>query len=68
MDRAPARLGAALIFLAAAAVLRHAEGGEASSYTPLLVLPVAWIAAYGTRLELAATVAALAAAMAVPIV
>jgi diguanylate cyclase (GGDEF)-like protein len=56
-----------LVYLVAAALLRHGEGGGSSSYALLLVLPVAWVAAYGTRAQLAATVAGLAAVATVPI-
>ncbi|MFL5885478.1 MAG: GGDEF domain-containing protein, partial [Thermoleophilaceae bacterium] len=56
-----------LAYLLAAALLRHGEGESASSYAAVFVLPVAWTAAYGTRVQLGVVLAGLAAAMTVPI-
>ncbi len=56
-----------LLFMLVVALLRQAHGGI-TSYTPLLLVPVIWLALYGTRLQLLLGIAAAAAALAVPIV
>src|SRR2546430_7804109 len=68
-DRLPrvADVAPPLAFLVCAGLLRHGEGGGESSYAPLLILPVAWMAAYGTRVQLGVVLAALAAVMTLPI-
>ncbi|HEY8718462.1 hypothetical protein [Pengzhenrongella sp.] len=38
-----------LSYFAVIGLLRQAEGGEASGFAPLVVLPVLWIALYGSR-------------------
>jgi diguanylate cyclase (GGDEF)-like protein len=56
-----------LVYLLAAALLREGEAAGASTYALLLLLPVAWLAAYGTRAQLAAAVAGVAAVTTLPI-
>lgn len=56
-----------LLYLVVIAALRHADGGAASSVAPLALLPVAWVALHGPRWQLAAVVAGVAAALALPI-
>jgi diguanylate cyclase (GGDEF)-like protein len=56
-----------LVYLVAAVLLRHGEAAGASSYSLLLLLPVAWLAAYGTRTQLGVSIAGLAAAATLPI-
>ncbi|MGV8967660.1 MAG: GGDEF domain-containing protein [Cellulomonas sp.] len=55
-------------FFVVVALLRHARGGASSGYPPLVMLPLVWLAIYGTRAQLAAAVAALAATFVVPMV
>ena len=40
-------------YFAVIALLRHAEGGAVSGYGPLVLLPIVWLALYGTRGQLA---------------
>jgi PAS domain S-box-containing protein len=47
-------------------LLREAEGGAGSGFTPLVVLPVVWLALYGTRSELGVSIAGVAATFVVP--
>ena len=43
-----AQLMPALLFFVVVALLRHSHGGAASGFAPLLLLPVVWLALYGT--------------------
>src|SRR6188508_2500904 len=43
------------------ALLREADGGASSAYSVLTMLPVFWLALYGTRRELAVSIAGVAA-------
>jgi diguanylate cyclase (GGDEF)-like protein len=45
---------------------RHVRDGSATSYPPLVMLPIIWLAVYGTRRQLAAAVGALAVTLAAP--
>jgi PAS domain S-box-containing protein len=49
------------------AVLRHAEGGAASGYGVLALIPVVWLSLYGSRRELMLIVAGVAATFVIPI-
>lgn len=49
-----------LIGFAFVALLRHAEGGAASGFAPLVMLPVLWLAIYGTRTQFRLAIAATA--------
>lgn len=53
-DRLPAgaRAVPALAYMVVVGLLRHAEGGVASGFTPLLFLPVFWMALFGSRRQL----------------
>lgn len=57
-----------IAFLLVVALLRDSQGGASSPYTPLVILPVFWLGLYGTRKQLAAGVAGVAAVLIVPIV
>jgi diguanylate cyclase (GGDEF)-like protein len=50
----------ALGYLAVIALLRDAGGGNASGVGPMVLLPVIWVALFGSRRTLAATVVAVA--------
>jgi len=50
------------------ALLREADGGAASSYGVLAMLPVFWLALYGSRRQLAVSIAGVAAVYFVPLV
>lgn len=61
------RLVPSLIYLGVVALLRDAEGGTASGYGPLVLLPLFWTALYGTRVQLAVVLVGIAALFAVPV-
>src|SRR5579875_3290023 len=65
----PARAQAVipLAFLAVAALLRDADGASRSGLSALIILPVLWVALYGTWRQLAVAVAGACAAFLVPI-
>ncbi|PVU82992.1 hypothetical protein DDP54_08225 [Cellulomonas sp. WB94] len=46
-------------FFVVVALMRQARGGAAAGYTPLVMLPVIWLAMYGTRRQLLVAVAAM---------
>jgi diguanylate cyclase (GGDEF)-like protein len=50
------------------ALLREADGGGMSSYAALSMLPVFWLALYGTRDQLAISIAGVAAVFVAPLV
>ena len=56
-----------LLYMVVIAVLRDAMGGAVSAYSPLLVLPVLWLAMYGTRVQLAVSVLGVAVLLVMPI-
>lgn len=56
-----------LVYLAAVAALRHAGGGAASGYAPLFLVPILWLAMYGTRGQLLIALVGLGLALVVPI-
>lgn len=68
--RLPAWLQVAppLAYVGVVALLRHAEGGATSGYAMLLMLPVFWLALYGTRLQVLLAAVAAGLALLVPIV
>jgi hypothetical protein len=49
------------------ALLRDGLGGAVSSYSTLLILPVLWLAMYGTRVQLAVGVIGVGLMLAVPV-
>lgn len=69
-ERLPSALDAIppLIYIGAAAVLRHATGGGDSGFSPLFLVPVLWLALFGTRGQVVAGLVAVAVALIVPIV
>jgi PAS domain S-box-containing protein len=69
-DRLPrwARLVLPLLGLLLVALLREAEGGMASGYGALVLVPVMWVALYGNSRELLITIAGVAVTLALPIV
>jgi diguanylate cyclase (GGDEF)-like protein len=69
-DRLP-RLAEAvppLIYFVVIALLRESQGGALSGYAVLAMLPVFWLALYGTRRDLAIGIAGLAAMFLTPLV
>ncbi|HKG19914.1 MAG TPA: hypothetical protein VKB00_09255, partial [Candidatus Limnocylindrales bacterium] len=48
-------------------ILRHAEGGAVSGYGVLALIPVVWLALYGTRRELIVMIVVIAVAFIAPI-
>jgi diguanylate cyclase (GGDEF)-like protein len=56
-----------LAYLVVVALLREADGGAASSFAPLVLLPVAWAALHGSRRQLGAVVAGAALTLAAPV-
>ena len=56
----------ALAYLAAVAAVRHVDGGASSGLAPLALLPVVWIALYGTRSQLVLVVAGVGIALGLP--
>jgi diguanylate cyclase (GGDEF)-like protein len=63
---APIHTAVPFVFLAVAYLARQATGGPDSAYAQLALLPVFWVAVYGTRLELGAVMAAAAGLLAAP--
>ncbi|WP_407344523.1 GGDEF domain-containing protein [Pengzhenrongella phosphoraccumulans] len=55
-------------FFVVVALLRDARGGASSGYPPLVLLPVVWLAVYGTRAQLRMAIAGLAATLLVPMI
>jgi diguanylate cyclase (GGDEF)-like protein/PAS domain S-box-containing protein len=55
-----------IVGLAAIALLRDATGGSHSILSALILLPVVWVAFYGTRSEVVIVLAAVAATLAIP--
>jgi len=68
-DRLPgwAQILPLLGFLAVIALLRDAHGGSAAGYAPFLILPLLWLAVYGTRRQFVVGLVAAGLALAVPI-
>jgi GGDEF domain-containing protein len=56
-----------LLYMVVITLMRDALGGAASSYSTLLILPVLWIAMYGTRAQLAVGVLGVALLLVMPI-
>ena len=68
-DRLPAWVQALppLAYLPVVALLRDAEGGGASGYAPLVLLPAIWLALYRSKAELAIAIALTALSLSLPI-
>jgi signal transduction histidine kinase len=62
-----ATIGIPLGYIALAALLREAAGGSQSGFGGLFLLPVLWLAVTAGRRELAAIIAAMAVAQALPL-
>lgn len=60
------QVGPALAYLMVAAVIRQATGGPDSMYAQLVLVPLLWLAVFGSVLELAVGVASLATVLAIP--
>ena len=56
-----------LVYFVVIGFLRHAEGGAESGYGPLVLLPLVWLALYGTRRQLAVAFAVMIMMFALPI-
>lgn len=63
---APARIGP-LLYVVAVVLIRHAAGGATSGFSPLLLLPLFWIALTEDRVELVLLCVAIAGALIGPI-
>jgi len=63
---APAQLAPPLLYIGAAAILRHATGGSASPFTILLTLPVVWFALYGNASHIGIAIVAGTLALGLP--
>ena len=61
-----ARGAIALAYLGAVAVLRDVDGGASSGLAPLVLLPVVWIALYGSRRHLVVVTAGVGVALGLP--
>jgi diguanylate cyclase (GGDEF)-like protein len=57
-----------LAYFVVIALLRESQGGSASGYSALAMLPVFWFALYGTRSQLATGIAGLASMFLAPLV
>jgi diguanylate cyclase (GGDEF)-like protein len=68
-DRLPrtADLVPPLVYMVVVALLTDAVGGAASAYSTLLLLPVLWLAMYGTRVQLAVVVIGVGLLLAMPV-
>jgi GGDEF domain-containing protein len=55
-----------LLYMVVVALLRDGLGGAVSAYSTLLILPVLWVAMYGTRAELAVSVVGVALLLVMP--
>jgi diguanylate cyclase (GGDEF)-like protein len=58
----------AFAYLVAVALLRDAAGGAATGFAALMLIPMFWVALYGTRRQLVGVLAGTAAAFYVPMV
>lgn len=56
-----------LAYVPVVALMRDAEGGPASGYAPLVLLPVVWLALYGGRRALGAAIFLTALSLTIPI-
>lgn len=55
-----------LLYLVVVSLLRDGTGGASSGYAMLMILPIFWLALYGTRVQLAIGVAGVAVLLGVP--
>jgi diguanylate cyclase (GGDEF)-like protein len=68
-DRLPSVLhrGLPFVYLVVAFLARQATGGADSTFAQLALLPILWVAVYGSVLELGVTVAGTAVALVIPL-
>ncbi|CAN5118063.1 hypothetical protein BH20ACT22_BH20ACT22_21800 [soil metagenome] len=59
---------APLAYFVVIALLREAEGGSVSGYGTLVLLPICWLALYGTRVQLSAALVVMGVMFVVPII
>lgn len=57
-----------LFYVVVVALIREAEGGASSGVSPLVLIPLMWVALYGTRAQLALVIAAIGALFVVPVI
>jgi len=57
-----------LLYVVVVGLLRDAEGGASSGVSPLVLIPLMWVALYSSRAQLAVVIAAIAALFVVPVV
>lgn len=57
-----------LAFYLVVGLLRHARGGAEAGYPPLVMLPLIWMAMYGTRSQLRQAIAGMAVTLIAPLV
>jgi GGDEF domain-containing protein len=57
-----------LAYMVVVALLRDALGGAPSAYSTLLILPVFWMALYGTRAQLAISLVGVAVLLTMPVI
>ena len=57
-----------VVYVGAVAALRQATGGASSGFSPVFLVPVLWIALFGTPRQLAVALAAVVNAMAAPLI
>ncbi len=62
----PSQLALALAYLLIVALMRHAAIGGSSGLYPLVILPVVWLALYGTRTQLLVVIGAAVLVLLVP--
>ncbi len=62
------KVAPALAYLSVTFFIRQATGGPDSIYAQLVLVPILWLAVYGTAIEIAAGVAGIAVVLAGPIV
>src|SRR3954452_21829980 len=56
-----------LLYMVVITLLRDGLGGSVSAYSTLLILPVLWLAMYGTRAQLAVSVVGVAVLLTMPV-
>ncbi|MFL5839345.1 MAG: hypothetical protein ACJ77Z_02705, partial [Thermoleophilaceae bacterium] len=56
-----------LLYMVVITLMRDALGGATSAYSTLLILPVLWLAMYGTRAQLAVSVLGVAVLLIMPV-
>ena len=62
----PAQLGLPLAYLGILGLMRHASEGSASGFYPLVLLPVVWLALFGSRRQLLVVIGAAGLVLVLP--